>query len=147
MLTEIIQTPDPGALDLARAEARLPRWMFVVAALGAVVAGIVAGLQFALGLSLGAALAILNYFWLHQAIETLMRAGQARVPRLVLLKVAVRYPVAIALLYLLYRSGWFSFPAILAGLFVPVAGVLIEGIVQIWAGWRVDERAKFENRN
>ncbi len=144
MLTETIPNPDPGALDLARAEARLPRWMFVAAALGAVVAAIVAGLQFALGLSLGAALAILNYYWLHQAIETLMRAGQARVPRLVIAKFALRYPAALALLYLLYRTGWFSFPAILAGLFVPVAGVLIEAIVQLSSGWRTDCESKLE---
>jgi hypothetical protein len=133
-----IQTQNPAALDLARAEARLPRWMFVAAVLGALVTAVTVGLQFALGLSLGAALAILNYFWLHQAIETLMWAGHSRVPRMVLAKVVVRYPAAIALLYLLYKSGWFSFPAILAGLFVPVAGVLIEGVVQICSGWRTE---------
>jgi ATP synthase I subunit len=138
VLTETIPNPDPGALDLARAEARLPRWMFAAAALAVTLSGIVAGLQFALGLALGAALAILNYFWLHQAIETLMRAGQQRVPRLVIAKFALRYPAALALLYLLYRTGWFSFPAILAGLFVPVAGVLIEAVVQLSSGWRVN---------
>jgi ATP synthase I subunit len=112
--------------------------MLAVAALGMVATGVTQGLGFALGLSLGAALAILNYYWLHQAIEALMGRGQARVPRLVLAKVVIRYPAAIAVLYLLYKSGWFSFPAILAGLFVPVAAVLVEGIVQICRGWRVD---------
>lgn len=136
MQAETIQTQDPGALNLARAEARLPRWMFAVAIVAVVAAGAALGLQFALGLLLGAALAILNYYWLHQAIEALMHSGQARVPRGVLAKVVVRYPAAILVLYLLYKSGWFSFPAILAGLFVPVAGALIEAIAQVCSGWR-----------
>jgi ATP synthase I chain len=129
---------DPGALDLARAEARLPRWMLAVSILGVVVAFVVRDWRFALGLSLGAALAILNYYWLHQAIETLMRAGQTRVPRWVVVKFALRYPLAIAGLFLIYRTGWLPFSAILAGLFVPVAGVLIEAVAQICTGWRTN---------
>jgi hypothetical protein len=133
---ETIQTQDPGALNLARAEARLPRWMFAVAIIAVLATGVTVGLPFALGLSLGAALSILNYFWLHQAIEALMHSGLSRVPHSVLAKVVIRYPAAILVLYLLYKSGWFSFTAILAGLFVPVAGILIEGVVQIVSGWR-----------
>ena len=138
MQAETIQTQDPAALNLARAEARLPRWMLALTVVAVFATGARMGLQFALGLSLGAALAILNYFWLHQAIEALMHSGHARVPIGVLAKVVVRYPAAILVLYLLYKSGWFSFPAILAGLFVPVAGILIEGVVQIFSGWRTN---------
>jgi ATP synthase I chain len=98
--------------------------------------GVVEGPRFAAGLALGAALAVLNYYWLHQAIVALASTGQARVPRLVVAKFALRYPLAIAGLYLLYMTGWLPFAAILAGLFVPVAGVLAEAIVQISAGWR-----------
>ena len=108
------------------------------AVLGAVAAGVTRGLGFALGLSLGAALAILNYYWLHQAIETLMGAGQARVPRRVIAKFALRYPLAIGGLFLIYKTGWLPFTAIVAGLFVPVAGVLIEAIAQLCSGWRPD---------
>ena len=129
---------DPGVLDLARAEARLPRWMFAVAVLGVVAALVLQDWRFALGVALGAALAILNYHWLHQAVETLMRAGQSRVPRLVVAKFALRYPLAIAGLFLIYKTGWLPFTAILAGLFVPVAGVLIEAIAQICTGWRTN---------
>ena len=138
MQAETIQTQDPAALNLARAEARLPRWMLAVAIVAVLATGATKGLPFALGLSLGSALAILNYFWLHQAVEALMHSGQARVPRGVLAKVIVRYPAAILVLYFLYKSGWFSFSAILTGLFVPVAGILIEGLIQIFTGWRTD---------
>lgn len=131
-----IQTQNPAALDLTRAEARLPRWMLAVAVLGILAAGVIAGPRFALSLALGAALAILNYYWLHQAIEVLLRGGQARVPRMVVAKFALRYPLAIGGLFLIYKTGWLPFGAILAGLFVPVAGVLIEAIAQICSGWR-----------
>lgn len=103
---------------------------------GTVVAGAIEGVRFGAGLALGAALAILNYFWLHQAIAALFSAGRARVPASVIAKFALRYPLAIAGLYLVYKTGWLPFAAILFGLFVPVAGALVEAIVQLHYGWR-----------
>lgn len=92
--------------------------------------------RFAAGFTLGAALSILNYFWLHQAVESLFNAGRARVPKSALAKFAVRYPLAFAGVYLFYRTGWLPFAAILAGLFVPVAGILAEAVLQIREGLR-----------
>jgi hypothetical protein len=80
----------------------------------------------------GAGLSILNYFWLHQAIEALFDAGRARLPKRLVAKFVLRYPLAFAGVYLFYRTGWLPFRAILAGLFVPVAGVLIEAVFQIY---------------
>jgi ATP synthase I chain len=134
---ETIQTPN-GMIDLARAEARLPRWMLVLGAAGMLAGGVMEGPRFAAGLALGAALSILNYYWLHQVIVALASAGQARVPRLVVAKFALRYPLAIGGLSLLYMTGWLPLAAILAGLFVPVAGVLAEAVVQLCYGWRAE---------
>ena len=53
MQAETIQTQDPAALNLARAEARLPRWMLAVAIVAVLATGATKGLPFALGLSLG----------------------------------------------------------------------------------------------
>lgn len=124
------------ATDLIRAEARLPRWMTAWAILGTLVALFAGRGQVAAGFALGAGLAILNYYWLHQAIEALFNAGHARVPRWLVVKFVVRYPLAFAGVYVFYRTGWLPFQAILAGLFVPVAGVLVEGIFQIREGLR-----------
>lgn len=88
----------------------------------------------AVGFALGAALAVLNYFWLHQAIESLFSAHHARIPRLVVMKIVVRSPLAFAGIYLFYRTGWLPFAAIVAGLFVPVAGILVEALYQIYGG-------------
>lgn len=123
-------------IELVQAETRLPRWMLGLGAAGVFAAWVLQGPRFAAGLALGAALAILNYYWLHQAVAALAAAGQARVPRLVVAKFVLRYPLAIAGLYLLYKTGWLPFAGILAGLFVPVAGVLTEAVVQLFLGWR-----------
>jgi hypothetical protein len=90
--------------------------------------------RFAAGFAFGAGVAMLNYLWLHQAIHSLFDAGRIRVPGIVIAKFIVRYPLALAGVYLFYRTGWLPFGAILAGLFVPVAGVLIECVWQMREG-------------
>jgi ATP synthase I chain len=110
--------------------------MIALALGGTVAAAAVEGARFGTGFALGAALAILNYFWLHQAIETLMSAGQGRVSGWVVAKFALRYPLAIAGLYLFYKTGWLPFTGVLAGLFTPVGGVLVESLFQIGEGFR-----------
>ena len=121
-------------MDLAQAEARLPRWMVGLAC--AVTMGILlfGHARFGAGFALGSALAILNYFWLHQAVEALMSGGQVRPPAAVFAKILVRYPLAFAAVYLFYKTGWLPFQAILAGLFVPLGGVLIESVALIRDG-------------
>ncbi len=121
---------------LAQAEARLPRWMVmcaVAATLGALLWG---EPRFAGGLALGSLLGILNYFWLHQAVDALMNAGQSRVSRLMLAKILARYPLALGAVMVFYWTGWLPFLAVLAGLFVPAAGVLIEATVQLREAFR-----------
>ncbi len=105
-------------------------------AVGAVVSLLAGGVGAALGFALGAAVGILNYRWLHQAVGTLFNLTRARVPKLMVLKMVVRYPLAFAGVYLFYRTGWLPFSAVLAGLFVPVAGILIEAMVQLGLGLR-----------
>ncbi|MGD0697330.1 MAG: ATP synthase subunit I [Terriglobia bacterium] len=139
MQTEIIRTPEPSldaGLDLARAQARLPRWMIGIA--GAVTLGllVIGQVRFAAGFAFGAALSVLNFRWLHQAIANLFAEGQTRVPRRVVAKLALRYPLAFATLYLFYKTEWLPLTAMIAGLFVPVGGILIEAVVQIRDGLR-----------
>lgn len=87
--------------------------------------------SFAAGFGLGAALAILNYFWLHQAVAALMKAGKSRPSKQVVAKFLLRYPLAFAAVWVFYKTGWLPFMAILAGFFVPVAGALMEAVIQM----------------
>jgi ABC-type dipeptide/oligopeptide/nickel transport system permease component len=91
--------------------------------------------SFAAGFGLGAALAILNYFWLQQAVARLMTAGKNRPSKWMVTKFLLRYPLAFAAVWIFCRTGWLPFMAVLAGLFVPVAGVLIEGTIQLAEGF------------
>jgi hypothetical protein len=91
-------------------------------------------LRIAVGFGLGAALGILNYYWLHEAVVALVKAGQSRIPKAVVAKFLIRYPVAFGLVLVVFKTGWLPPMAILAGLFVPVAGVLIEAIIQLGEG-------------
>jgi hypothetical protein len=125
--------------ELARAEARLPWWMAGCTVLGTLGALVGAGMWFAVGVAFGGALAILNYYWLHQIVAALVATGHPRLRTLVVLKFAVRFPLAFAAIYLFYRTGWLPFTAVLAGLFLPCVGVLIECVVQMSQGWRCHE--------
>jgi len=129
MQTETIQIP-----ELARAEARLPRWMMLCGLLAVIVILLSRQLTMALGFALGAALGILNYYWLHEAVEVLAKAGQSRIPKLLAAKFLIRYPLAFGLVIFFFKTGWLPPMAILAGLFVPVAGVLIEALIQLGEG-------------
>ena len=128
---EKIQIP-----EIARAEARLPRWMLGVTMAGVLAIVALGKPQAALAFLLGAGIATINYFWLRQAVETLFSAGHIRVPRRVLLKFSVRHPLALVGVYWFYKTGWLPAGPILAGLFVPAAGVLLEGIIELREGFR-----------
>ena len=113
-------------LDLAQSEARLPRWMVLIAAMGASGLFITGRGRAGLGFAIGAFFGILNYYWLHESVEALANAGMVRPPKRVIAKFLVRYPLVIAILYLFYRTRWLPFMAIISGLFVPAGGILVE---------------------
>ena len=136
MQAETVRTTVQAIPELARAEARLPRWMIGLGIAGTILSGVIEGPRFAAAFALGAALAILNYHWLHQAIETLFAAGQTRVPRRVVAKFVLRYPLLIAGLFLIYKTAWLPLAPFLSSLFVPVAGVLVGAVLQLIEGWR-----------
>jgi hypothetical protein len=135
-------TPAIPAMDLERAEARLPRWMVALAGAGTLGIVVSAHLRFAMGFALGAALGILNYLWLHQIVLALVNAGTVRPPKTALAKVIIRYPLLFAGVYVFYKFGWLPFTGILAGFFVPVAGVLIEAVALLRDGWNETQKIK-----
>lgn len=125
------------ANETTREESRLAFWMAGCAVAGVLGCAWFGSLRLASGFALGAALSILNYHWMHGAIGTLFSQQVTRVPKSVVAKFALRYPLALGVLYLFYRTGWLPVAGIFAGLFVPVGGVFVEAAVQINEGWRV----------
>ena len=129
------------APDLARAEARMPRWMYAIALGGAMMTLLLGSPRAAVGFSVGALFGILNYFWIYQAVVALMEAGSARVPKSVVIKVLLRYPLCFAGMFLIYRTGWSPLLSVVSGLLVPGAGVFMECLFLIGMGFRRDEVA------
>jgi len=106
--------------------ARLPRWIAGVSA-AAVMASLLAGqVRFAAGLALGCGVALVGYWWLHRGIRAAFDSGSARAPLGVFIRLALRYPLAIGVVLLFDRTGWLPARAVMAGLFAPLAGLLIE---------------------
>jgi ATP synthase I chain len=138
--------PNP---DLAQAEARLPRWMAVSAAVVFLAALVAGHARFAAGFALGAAVAILGYTWLHQAVAVALNAGERgqRVPGTMVAKLVVRYPLAFGAVYFFYRTGWLPFDGVLVGLFVPVAGALLECLFQVGQAFREGQGPAVEGRH
>ena len=118
---------NPTALD--RAETRLPRWMGAIAGLGILVFLLLGRGRMAGAFALGAGISILGYRWLAQAVKAALDAGEQGVPRRVVLNLALRYPVAFGAVLVFYETHWLPFMGVLAGLFVPFAGALVESLV------------------
>jgi ATP synthase I subunit len=87
--------------------------------------------RFAGGFALGSLVAILGYSWLHQAIQRALAFSPGRLPKGLIVKFAVRYPLLLGVVFLFYRTRWLPFNAVLAGLMVPVAGALLECFYQV----------------
>ena len=119
----------------------MPRWMYAIALAGAIMILLLGSGRTAVGFSVGALFGILNYFWIHQAVVAMMNAEGARVPRVIVIKILLRYPLCFAGIFLIYKIGWSPILAVVGGLLVPGAGVLTETLFLIGAGFRRDELA------
>jgi ATP synthase I chain len=117
---------NPTALE--GAEARLPRWMGTIAGLGILVFLALGRMLMAGAFAVGAGISILGYLWLAQAVKAALNVSEQRVPRRVLVNLVLRYPVAFGAVLIFYETHWLPFMGVLAGLFVPFAGALVESL-------------------
>ncbi len=127
-------------LDLGRSEGRLPRWMILIAVVGTTGLFITGRGRAGLGFAIGAFFGILNFHWLRESVEALANAGTLRPPKRVIVKVVIRYPLAILALYLFYRTRWLPFMALVYGLLVPAGAILIESPFLIHESLRGSDR-------
>ncbi len=117
-------------------EAYWPRWMGALALVSAF--GVLGrwGGAAAAAFSLGALVGILSYHWLHNGISRVLDDPSREVPRRLVTKVLLRYPLVLGLVVLVFWTGWLPTLGVVAGLFVPVGGILMAVIVQILAQLR-----------
>ncbi|MGH9405643.1 MAG: hypothetical protein ACRD3D_07405 [Terriglobia bacterium] len=124
-MPEIKQTETVG-----RIERRVLGWMIVAGGAATLAVGASIGVRFAAGLAAGAIIAVVGYAWLFAALGRALEGESARFSKGMAIKLIMRYPVLLGSLYLFYRTKWLPLDAVLAGLFVPLAGGVVECLYQ-----------------
>jgi hypothetical protein len=118
-----------GADDIfERTASRVMRTMLFVAALGSLIALAWQGWQSGLGFALGATASWVNFRWLKSFVAGLGPAGK---PSGSMLFFALRYVPLAGVAYVILKYSKLSLPAMLAGLFVSLAAVIVEVLIQL----------------
>lgn len=115
-------------LDPDRAIERIRQFMYVLTATGALALLLWRGWAWGAGWALGCAASILNFHWLRRVTESLGREV-AKDRKAVLL--GLRYLLLGGGCYVILKYTAISLPAALAGLFVPVAAVIAEILIEL----------------
>jgi hypothetical protein len=112
-------------------ETRLLVWMSAIAlpvTLGTLADG---HPKFAGGFAIGAAVALLGYLWLRDLAASALNSGNGRLPKRLVFKLIIRYPLLFGTLYFFYRTNWLPIWAVLGGLSTPLASGVVEGLYQV----------------
>jgi len=111
-----------------RTAARVSRTMLLVAVIGSLVALAWRGWTYGAGFALGAWASWLNFRWLKAFVAGLGPGGK---PSGFALFFALRYLLLAGAAYVILKYSKLSLPAMLAGLFVSLAAVVIEILIQL----------------
>jgi hypothetical protein len=127
----------------AGAQARIVRMMIVIACLLTIAIWIKAGHRFGLGFAVGCALAGVNFYWLTRAVNAFAdrvtqaesegkpASGGTGASRFVL-----RFGLLAIVAYVIFKSSLVSLSGLMAGLFLPVAAILLEAIYETFVALR-----------
>ena len=107
---------------------RMSKCMFALAAGGALALLVWQGWTWSLGWLMGCTASMLNYHWLRRVTDAL-GSSSAKDRKAVLL--GLRYVLLGGGSYVILKYTAISLPAALAGLFVPVAAVIIEILIEL----------------
>ena len=115
-------------LNPETAKERMGKLMFVLAGAGALALLPWRGWTWSLGWLLGCTASMLNFRWLRRVTDAL-GSGDANERKAVLL--GLRYLLLGGGAYVILKYTAISLPAALAGLFVPVAAVIMEILLEL----------------
>ena len=122
---------EPAARDelwMDRAVVRIWKLMWAIGAGGAVALVAWRGWWWGAGWVIGTAVSALNFRWLKQLVEAI--GGEAGKPRKAVF-LGMRYVLLGGGAYVILRFSAISLPAALSGLFVSVAAVIIEILLEL----------------
>ena len=134
-MTTAAETPSESFY--ARAVARIPRFMLLLAVILSTAAWLRFGWKIALGFACGCAIAYLNFHWLERVVSALAdRATQSGYPQAsggVVFRFLMRYFLMALAAYAIFSVSPASLYGLFAGLFLPVAGIACEAIYELYA--------------
>lgn len=123
------------------AYARIARFMAALGVAATVAAYLRFGWVITAGFALGCAISYVNLFWLKHAISALAdrvtQSGRPRSSRGIVLRFLLRYFLIALGAYAIFKISLAGLYGLLAGLFLPVAGIFCEAIYELYAAlWR-----------
>jgi hypothetical protein len=146
---ELVTAPDPehelqADEFYAGAQARIVRMMIVIACLLTIAIWIKAGHRLGLGFALGCALAGVNFYWLTRAVNAFAdRVTQAESEgkpasgaRGAASRFVLRFGLLAVVAYVIFKSSLVSLSGLMAGLFLPVAAILLEAMYETFVALR-----------
>lgn len=123
-----------GALE------RIRRFMVAVAVVLTLAGWLRFGWRLALGFAAGCAIAYLNFYWLKRVVGALAdkvtNTGEKQSARGVFLRFLLRYFLMGLGAYVIFRVSPASLYGLLAGLFLPVAGITCEAAYEVYVALR-----------
>jgi len=122
-----------------RAALRIPRFMIVLSLLFTCVSWLRFGWRTALGFACGSAIAYLNFHWLERVVAALAdrvtATGEPPSSRGVVGRFLFRYLLMALGGYAIFSFSPASLYGLLAGLFLPVAGIACEAAYELYASF------------
>jgi hypothetical protein len=119
---------------------RIVRLMFLLAVVLTLGALVRFGAVVAAGFAVGCAIAILNFHWLKRVVSALADratgSGERQRSTGVVLRFLLRYLLVAAVAYAIFRVSTASLYGLLAGLFLPVAAILMEAVYELMVAVR-----------
>jgi len=85
----------------------------------------------AVGVAVGAGLALVNFWFLHTSLESILGAGHETAPRGTSVMLLLRWFVVAVAAYAIHRTGWASGGGIVVGLLAPAGAVMLEAVYQL----------------
>ncbi len=128
------QIPESERRLLAGVEGRLVRFVLVLTALGMVATWWGWGWRTAVGFLIGSVLALLNYWWISQAVFALARTGRSRPSRFTYFKFFARYGLIGIVVYVIFSRSLVPILAVMAGLLILVPAVVAEFLYEVARG-------------
>jgi len=123
----------------AGAIARIPRFMLAVAVLFSAAAWWRLGWRIALGFACGCAIAYLNFHWLEKVVSALAdratQSGYRQSSGGIVFRFLLRYFLMALAAYAIFSVSPASLYGLLAGLFLPVAGIVCEAVYEVYAAY------------